>query len=281
MSFGHGGPTWGPDAQGPDPSQTPDWDALAADAEASRARRRRWMIVGGAALATALIGAMVAIAVVTQGGDDADPTADSGGKNGATTSQPNPTFSEVAPPPPPDPRDYISDPEKDTAPITAQSFFPNATMRIDDRTYARKAVDATENCAAAAQGKLRDQLSSNNCEQMLRATFVRGDIAVTVGVAVFASDSAALDVADQAEGNVQSLVKGDVPKFCRGVVCRPSAYAMGRYTYFTIAGYTDNTKISNDDAIIQAGEDARDYTYERIMDRGRTQASAAVTAPPE
>lgn len=281
MSFGHGGPAWGPGGQGPGPSQTPDWDALADDAEASRARRRRWTIIAVSALATVLIGAMVAIAVVTQSGGDSPSTADSGGGTGGASSEPNPTFSDVAPPPPPDPRDYISDPEKDTAPITPQSFFPDATVQVNDSTYARKAVDSTTNCSAAAQGKLRTQLRGNGCQQMLRATFVKGDIAVTVGVAVFESDSAALNVADQAEGNVQSLVKGEVPKFCRGVVCRPSAYAMGRYAYFTIAGYTDNKKPSNDDTVTGAGKDASDYTYERIMNRGRTQASAAVTAPPE
>ncbi len=54
MSFGQGGPSWGPGE-----SRTPDWAAL-ADESAARGRRKKWLLIGGGALATAAVAAIVA-----------------------------------------------------------------------------------------------------------------------------------------------------------------------------------------------------------------------------
>src|SRR6478609_7283189 len=62
MSFGQGGPSWGPGD-----SRTPDWAAL-AEASAARGRRRKWLFIGGGALATAAVAAIVATAVITTDG---------------------------------------------------------------------------------------------------------------------------------------------------------------------------------------------------------------------
>ena len=60
----------------------------------------------------------------------------------------------MAPPPPPDPQDYISDAKKDKAPLTVASLFPGQKLTMGDRVYAKGATHRTTNCAATAQGAL-------------------------------------------------------------------------------------------------------------------------------
>lgn len=278
MSYGLGGPDWGPGGQGLQPS-TPDWEAL-ADETAARARRRRWLLVGGGALAVVAIAAIVAIAVVVQDGGGAKSSDDSQAGGSPT---PKPTFSDVTPPPPPDPRDYISDPEMDTAPLTPATLFAGDTMGQDGRTYRKGPTDVTGDCAGRVAGdQLRTLMKKNRCTRLLRATYTRGDVAVTIGVAVFGSERSALETADKADGGTVRPLHGDgVKKFCEGVPCRPTAYAIGRYAYFTIAGYTNGEGVTKSERkALTAGRDASDYAFQRIMQRGRAQASAAVTASP-
>ena len=278
MSFGYGGPDWGPGGQGLQPS-TPDWEALADEAAAARARRRRWLFIGGGALAAAAIAGIVAVAVVAQDGG----SNSSGGGTAADSPTPKPTFSDVTPPPPPDPRDYISDPEKDTAPLTPATLFSADTMSQDGRTYSKGPTDVTADCASRVVGDtLRELMQKNGCTKLLRATYTRDDVAVTIGVAVFDSEQAALDTADKADGGtVRPLYGEGIDKFCEGVPCRPTAYAIGRYAYFTVAGYTNGKGVTKGETkALNAGRDASTFAYQRIMHRGRTQASAAVTAPP-
>ena len=86
MSFGQGGPQWGSGGQHHDPynsrqgapdsfnpfgagrgaqdPDTPDWAAL-AEASAARTRRKRWLLIGGGALATAAVAGIVATAIVS------------------------------------------------------------------------------------------------------------------------------------------------------------------------------------------------------------------------
>lgn len=279
MSYGHGGPDWGPGGQGFQPA-TPDWEALADEAAAARARRRRWLFVGGGALATLAVAAIVTIAVMAQDGG----SNSSSGPEASGSPTPEPTFSDVNPPPPPDPRDYITDPEKDTAPLTPDTLFTDGPLRQDGRGYDRGPTDTTRDCASGVVGDdLRELVRKHNCSQLLRATYTRGDVAVTIGVAVFDSQRAALDTADMAGGGtVRPLYGKGVDEFCEDVPCRPTAYAIGRYAYFTIAGYTNGKGVTKGEKkALTAGRDASDFAYQRIMHRGRTQASAAATALPE
>lgn len=282
MSFGQGGPGWGPGEPGGPPS-TPDWVALAERSERRRARRRLWLLAGGGVLAAGAVAAIVATAVVSQDGsgpsDRPSRALPSAGTLPPDPEQPEPAFSsEPPPPPPPDPREILSDPARDTAPLGAGTLFPGASMAVEGRTYAKGAAASTRNCAAGTQGALGAVLANNGCRELIRVTYRRDGVAATVGIAVFGSDEAARKAKEQAGPNVASLPGAGVPVFCRGgVTCHTSANALGRYAYFTISGYTSGKDVTaSDTAARQAGRDAAAHAFTRILQRGRDQAAASV-----
>lgn len=282
MSFGQGG-YGGPGGQGqgsgfgPPGSggPAPDWGALADSAAAERRRKRRLLMIVGGALATVVIAGAVAAAVVTTSGGDDDPASSasedriSGAASGS--GKDDPTFSSVAPPP--DPKEFIASADKDTAPLTVDSFFPDAKITVSGHTYDRRATHHTRECASAASTKLAKVLGANGCDRLFRATFTRDGSAVTVGVAVFADEGPAGRAAEQATGNLESLPGDGVPEFCRATACRLTSNTLGRYAYFTIAGYADGKSVTADDTpTSEAVRDTGAYVYRRIMDRGREQA---------
>lgn len=275
MSFGQGGP-FGP---GGEQQSAPDWVALAEEAE-SRSRRRRWMLIGGGVLATLAIGGIVATAVIGSGRDDGKPTGLPSPENLPSKNPgPEPSFSELTPPPPPDPHDFVADARKDTAPLGADTLFPGGRLTLRDSTYAKGATASTKNCAAAASARLAPALTGNGCDQVIRATYRTKGVAVTVGVAVFGTEAQAKKAKEQAAGNIQSLAGGGVPAFCRATACRLSANSYGRYAYFTVSGYVSGTAVtSSDTAALRAGKDISGYAFSRIVDRGVAQASAAAEA---
>ncbi|MGA5868542.1 hypothetical protein [Streptomyces cinereoruber] len=273
------GPFPGPQGGGP----TPDWSAL-ADASASRARRKRLLAIGGGVLATLVVGAVVATAVVATGKKD-DTAKNGGGTPTAPASPtgsptPEPTFSSVAPPPPPNPKDYISDPKKDRAPLTAEGLFPGKKLTMDGRPYTKGATSATANCAAVTQGGLGTVLKKNGCQKVLRATYVRDGVAITVGVAVFPSEAAALKAKNQATGGIAPLTGAGVGDFCRATVCLRRSNAIGRYAYFTQAGFTNGKKVTTaDKGVFRSSDDLGTFAFNQIYARGKSQASAAAGAP--
>ncbi|WP_326741722.1 hypothetical protein [Streptomyces sp. NBC_01768] len=282
MSFGQGGPSWGPGG-----TQTPDWAAL-ADESAARKRRKRWLLIGGGVLATAAIGAIVATAVISAN-KNTSPTGS--GKNASElpapsdlpseTAEPGPSFSSVAPPPPPNPKDYISDAKKDRAPITVDAFFPGKKLTMGDRVYAKGATQQTKNCAATTKGALGSVLVNNGCDQVIRATYSKDGVAVTVGLAVFPTEAQAKKAARQASGSVATLSGSGVPAFCpAGSVCRRTANSYGRYAYFAISGFTSGKSVTTADKnVYTTGNDLTNFTFRQIHRRGELQASAAATAP--
>ncbi|WP_405822422.1 hypothetical protein OG705_21495 [Streptomyces sp. NBC_00838] len=290
MSFGQGGP-YGPPPQGPygsrDPQgQTPDWAAL-ADASAQRARRRRWMLIGGGVLATAAVAAIVATAVVSANGDGGDRGA---GKNSelpaapdlpSESAEPEPSFSDAEPLPPPDPKDFISAEDKDKLPLGADTLFPGPKLTMGDRAYVKGATNRTTNCAGATQGDLGSILAANTCDQVIRATYTRGGTAVTVGVAVFSTETQALKAKEEARGGLASLSGAGVPTFCRGgTICRKTTNSYGRYVYFTVGGFTNGKDVvKTDKDVYTTGDDVAEFTFLQIRRRGEVQASAAATAP--
>ncbi|MFJ1841236.1 hypothetical protein [Streptomyces sp. NPDC088146] len=281
MSFGQGGPSWGPGG-----NQTPDWAAL-ADESAARNRRKKWLLIGGGVLATAAVGAIVATAVISAGDKGSTGT----GKNARElpaptdlpneTAEPEPSFSSMAPPPPPDPKDYISDAKKDRAPITVDAFFPGKKLTTGDRVYLKGATQQTKNCAATTKGALGSILVSNGCDQVIRATYSRDGIAVTVGLAVFTTEAQAKKAAQQSSGSIATLSGSGVPAFCpAGSVCRRTSNSYGRYAYFAITGYTSGKDVTKTDKKAYAtGDDLTNFTFRQIRHRGELQASAAATAP--
>ena len=171
MSFGQGGPGWGSqggpdwnvggspggcDSGGPG-GPAPDWAALAEQAERSRSRRRRWLMAGGGALATAAIAGIVAVAVVnedsSQGASDKPSDSLPPSKEVSPTDDaPKPTFKDEPPPPAP-PRDFISDAKRDKAPLNTETLYPHQA-----RHHQRPPLQAGQ----------------NRCQQQLRRRRPRG-----------------------------------------------------------------------------------------------------------
>ncbi|MFI6344590.1 hypothetical protein [Streptomyces sp. NPDC050560] len=261
---------------------TPDWAAM-AEQSAARARRRRWLMIGGGALATAVVAAVVAVAVVSTGGSDTADKPD--GKLPATADipptdsrSPGPSFAATTPPPPPDPADFISSAKKDKAPLSPGNLFPDAKITVSDHGYTRGATADTGNCGSAAKGPLVDVLKKNDCTRLLRATYTPDKgLAVTVGVAVFDTESQARKTTQQAsKGNVDSLAGHGVPGFCNTKVCRTTVNFTGRYAYFTVGGYTSGKDVTEKDAdVFTATDDLGEYAFRQIRHRGEIQASQA------
>ena len=282
MSFGQGGPDWGSGSSGP---STPDWAALAEEAERTRARRRRWLLAGGGALATVVVAGIVAVAVVSEGGsDDASdkpsntlpPAKDLPPEDG---DGPKPTFKDEPPPPPP-PKDFIADAKRDKAPLSAASLFPSERVTINGRTYKLAKSDTSGTCADAAHAGLGPVLSKNGCDTLYRATYRRGGLAVTVGIATFKDSATAAKVKRGYKPNLVALPGGGVPDFCRTVTCRTTANALGRYAYFTIAGRTDGKPSpASDTKAERAGLDGSNYAYARVLQRGKDQSEKAAETP--
>ncbi|MGW9077438.1 hypothetical protein [Streptomyces kronopolitis] len=275
MSFGQGGPFDGP---GGSSSSTPDWGALAEESEA-QARRKRRLWIGGGAVATLAVAGIVTAAVMASGGGSTGggPTAAPTASDQAAAPDDKPSFPDVSVPPPPNPRDYITDPKKDTAPLTPATLFPQKTMVVGEHSYPRTATATTKDCTAAAQGALVSSLSHNGCKQLLRATYSKGGVAVTIGVAVFDSPARAAKVMNEGRPNLMPLAGGGVPSdFCQGTRCRMATNATGRYAYFTIAGYLNGKDVTGSET--RARQIARDggaYAFAQITQRGKDQAAKA------
>ncbi|MFH8684508.1 hypothetical protein [Streptomyces lydicus] len=273
MSYGQGGPFDGP---GGSMSSTPDWDALADESEA-RARRKRWIWIGGGALAALAVAGIVAAAVMAGGnspggGPTAAPTS-----SGQAAPDDKPSFPDVSVPPPPNPQDYITDPKKDTAPLTPATLFPQKSMIVGEHNYPRTNTATTKDCTAGAQGALVSSLAHNGCKQLLRATYSKGGVAVTIGVAVFNSPTQATKVMNEARTNLMPLPGGGVPSdFCQGHKCRMATNATGRYAYFTIAGYLNGKDVvASETKARQIARDGGAYAFSQINQRGKDQAAKA------
>lgn len=150
-------------------------------------------------------------------------------------------------------------------------------MVVGEHTYPRTKTAGTKDCTAAAQGPLVSSLTHNGCRQLLRATYAKGGVAVTIGVAVFDSPAQATKVMNESKANLMPLPGGGVPgNFCQGTKCRMATNATGRYAYFTIAGYLNGKDVINTET--KARQIARDggaYAFSQITQRGKDQAAKA------
>ncbi|MET8828823.1 hypothetical protein ABZX40_23850 [Streptomyces sp. NPDC004610] len=293
MSYGQGGPQsqwdpWKPHSQQPWNSGgddgTPDWAALAEASEA-RNKRRRLLFIGGGALATIAIGTAVAVAVVSANGDSGSPDR-SGAQLPSTAdipsgSGPAPSFEPTSAPPPLDPKDFIASKDKDKAPLSAESLFPGTQLTMGDTVYKKGPTADTSNCASAAQGTLPKVLDDNDCTRLLRVSYVKDGVAVTVGVAVFDTEAQATRAKDQSDEDsiVSALTGGGIEQFCNSAVCRSTTNAYGRYAYFTVAGFTDGKDVTTEDtAVFSTGDDLAEFAFRQIRRRGEAQASTEAAA---
>ncbi|MET7349047.1 hypothetical protein [Streptomyces mirabilis] len=290
MSYGQGGQgeppwdPWKPGSQQPDwgrRNQTPDWAAL-ADASEARNRRRRLLVIVGSAVATIAVGAAVAVAVVSSNGDNQAGNTPS--KLPATASIPSdstapvPTFAPTSAPPPLDPLDFISSVQKDTAPLSPDILFPGSQLTMGDRVYRKGPTASTTNCASAVQGTLPAVLNKNDCTRMMRVTYTKDGVSVTVGVAVFNTAAQAVKAKSEADSKsiITSLSGQGVANFCRTAVCRSTTNSFGRYAYFTLAGFNNGKDVTTKDAkVFRTGDDLAEFAFRQIRRRGEAQASTA------
>ncbi|MFG2511485.1 hypothetical protein [Streptomyces sp. NPDC048584] len=290
MSYGQGGPPqqwdpWKPNSQQPwdggGSGRSPDWAAL-ADASEARAKRRRLLFIGGGALATVAIGTAVAVAVVSaNGGNEASPGTSS--QLPGTSDLPSPTgtvpsFAPTSAPPPLDPKDFVASAKKDKAPLSPDILFPGTQLTMGETVYKKGPTADTKNCASAAKATLPKVLNDNDCTRLIRVTYTKDDMAVTVGVAVFDTEAQATKAKQQADKKsvVKSLSGGGVKDFCSGAVCRTTTNAYGRYAYFTVAGFTAGKNVTEKDTpVFTTGDDLQEFTFRQIRRRGEAQASAA------
>ncbi|MDO0926206.1 hypothetical protein QQY24_12495 [Streptomyces sp. TG1A-8] len=288
MSYGQGGPQsqwdpWKPHSQQPWSSGddgTPDWAAL-AEASETRNKRRRLLFVGGGVLATVVVGTAVALAVVSANGDDdasGDPTGLPATASGPSGSASAPSFAPTSAPPPLDPKDFVSSAKKDTAPLSPRTLFPGTRLTMGSTVYEKGPTADTRSCASAAGGTLPQVLTANGCTRLMRVSYVKDGIAVTVGVAVFDTEAQAARAKAQTDDRsiVQSLSGKGVKPFCNSAVCRSTRNSYGRYAYFTIAGFTSGKDVTTKDAkVFATGNDLAEFTFDQIRRRGEAQASAA------
>ncbi len=279
-------PAWAPPAahigEGGLPRQSsgggePDWSALADRAEEGN-RRRKLFLIGGGVLAAVVVAAIVATAVVVNGHHKhtvAQPTT----SPTDTPQQPSPSFSDITPPPPPDPRVVLSSSKTDTAPLTTQGLFPRHQLNYSGRKYVKATTSTSTSCSAVTGGGLGGVLARYGCHRMLRATYYRDGIAVTVGVAVFDTKADADHAKADAEPYVLPLSGGGVGSFCHATSCQTSANSVGRYAYFTIGGKIGGAPVSADEPqTLRSAEDVASFVFASIIKRGQDEAATATPA---
>lgn len=189
-----------------------------------------------------------------------------------------PSFAPTSAPPPLDPKDFISSAKKDTAPLSPATLFPGTRLTMDGTVYEKGPTADTGSCATVAGGTLPKILTANGCTRLMRVTYTNGDVAATVGVAVFDTAAQATKAKTQTDDRsiVRSLFGKGVKPFCDGAFCRSTRNSYGRYAYFTISGFTSGKNVTNKDTkVFRTGNDLAQFTANQIHRRGQAQASAA------
>ncbi|SER56542.1 hypothetical protein SAMN04487983_101880 [Streptomyces sp. yr375] len=288
MSYGQGGPQsqwdpWKPNSQQPwasgDDGRTPDWAAL-AEASETRNKRRRVFLIGGGVLATLAVGTAVAMGVVSANGsaEANKPTGSLPATADLPSASTDPSFAPTSAPPPLDPKEFVASKAKDTAPNGPDLLFPGTQLTKDAAVYKKGPKADSTTCTSGAAGTLAKVLTANGCTRMMRITYTKDNLAVTVGVAVFDTEAQALKTKSQADDRsiVKALTGGDVKAFCEGAICRSTTNSYGRYAYFTITGFTNGKNVTTKDtAAFTTGDDLAEFAFQRIRQRGEAQASAA------
>lgn len=220
------------------------------------------------------------MAVVSANGNDEanKPTSSLPATAGLPSASTTPSFAPTSAPPPLDPKEFVASKAKDTAPNGPDLLFPGTQLTMGSAVYKKGPKADSTTCATGAAGTLTKVLTDNGCTRVMRVTYTKDGLAVTVGVAVFDTEAQALKAKSQADEKsiVKALTGGDVKTFCNGAVCRSTTNSYGRYAYFTITGFTNGKDVTTKDtAAFTAGDDLAEFAFQRIRQRGEAQASAA------
>ncbi|MET8543541.1 hypothetical protein ABZW03_23255 [Kitasatospora sp. NPDC004799] len=212
----------------------PDWDALADRNEADGKRRRRMRVIGVVA-AVAVVGGLAAGGVLLFKGKKED-----GPPKAVNSVQPTVTPSVSGTPggEPADPSKPIWEATTDPAPQDAGALFSALQVTINGATWNRTVVALDSPCwdGNSTTGGLGKVLGDQGCQQVLRATYVSGDSAVTVGVAVFDHRIQAETATKNFTGQLKGAPAAGSPAFCAAAGCTGTHSSLGRYAYFTVEG---------------------------------------------
>ncbi|QMU72711.1 hypothetical protein [Streptacidiphilus sp. P02-A3a] len=269
----------------PGTPEEPAYERFQALAERKeRLDRRRTRIRWGAALVALCCLVAVGVALLAS----SSPKKRQAAAPQPTLAPANPTPSPTAPPstasstpsdapsasaPAANPVTLLSGAATDGAPLDAAGFFAGRTVTVDKQSYTR-ALTTGSACTPAVTAQLAAVLTRNGCRTLLRASYSAGTTAVTVGVAVFDSAAQAQAVKQQTTGNLQPLSGGGLPVFCRLVVCRMTTNAIGRYAYFTVAGYTTGKPVpANDTSAYAATTAMNQLVFDGLLARAQREAA--------
>ncbi|WP_370068721.1 hypothetical protein [Streptacidiphilus sp. MAP5-3] len=221
----------------------PDWQAMAEANETQQNRKRRLAVIGGV-LGVALVGGVVA-AVATVGGSSSanasgsNGSANSGASGSASVSAAASTGASMSarPSAPASAKPTVKAQPPAWPPLNAGAVLYAQKLSVGKQVYVRKLTDEKSPCWEASTGHLGNALAPNRCSQMLRATWVSGNQAVSVGVAVF-PDAAAAQAANAAYvGHIEPLRGAGIPNFCQDKTpCALAHGVVGHFTYYVIAG---------------------------------------------
>jgi hypothetical protein len=126
--------------------------------------------------------------------------------------------------------------------LHANAVLNKASLTVDGQTFTRKATETTAPCWKGTAGGLGALLRSSVCDQVLRATYVSGRSAVTVGIAVFHTAAEAKAGNDAFRGTVEPLYGNGISSFCKDPgPCALTHAVHGRFLYLTIAGPATGT----------------------------------------
>ncbi|MFF2354058.1 hypothetical protein ACFVVL_30320 [Kitasatospora sp. NPDC058115] len=257
-----GWPQQGAQPPQPSPPNEPDWNAM-ADRHADESRRRKRLWIGAVVVAAVLVGGIVGAGVWINGrdkGDDPKPAA-SGTTTGTPSATATPTEQAVA---------VISDAATDKLPVDAATLFPDQTRTVDGKVWTRQVTGSTAPCSKATTGGLGLALGDDTCRSLVRATYVSGESAVTVGVAVFDNKAGADRAIGRHAGLIQGLSGTGVPMFCvtDKSGCTETHASIGRFGYFTVAGSLKQGTDQSDQLATAAAGALAERTKDVLLARG-------------
>ncbi len=202
-----------------------DVSELAANSAHGMTRRAKSLLLGGGFVALLLVGGGGAFLVA------ANVTSDSGGGG--------------------------------SGPLEPGDVFPE-TVEVAGETYEMAITDDTENCGTATHGDFGDTLDENDCEQVIRASYVNEDQthAVTVGVAAMGAPEDATSAREAQDLESSSWFAGlngqegsgaERMKFAGG---HGSGAQWDRYLTFALASNTDGRAVEEDmDELTEIGDE--------------------------
>ncbi|MFD5465504.1 hypothetical protein ACFWIQ_22125 [Kitasatospora sp. NPDC127059] len=252
----------------------PDWEALANRNEADGKRKRRVKVIGIVA-AVVLVGGAVAGGVLLLGKKD-DPKKAAGGAVATASNKPTPGSPSASQGgQPDDPSKPIWEVATDPAPQDAGALFSALQVTINGATWNRTVVSLDQPCwdGNSTTGGLGKVLGDQGCQKVLRATYVSGDSAVTVGVAVFDHKIQAETAMKNFTGQLKGLPAPGAPAFCANPGCTGAHGSLGRYAYFTVEG-TAKGGNTPDATATAASSGFAEHVKGQLLQRAKSAGSA-------